>query len=124
MALWFIVILSAVWVYFDAQNIGIRKGLVDGFWNLGPLGWALATLLLWIVGFPAYLIKRGSLKKAAASDSLDAELATSEKSTSPSRSLTEESEMLANLEKLAELHERGALSSEEFESKKRQLLAS
>ena len=60
-----IVVGCAIWVFFDAKSIGVRKGLVKGFLDLGPAGWCGATLLLWIVCFPLYLVKRGSLKAAA-----------------------------------------------------------
>jgi hypothetical protein len=61
-----IVIASAAWVYVDAKAIGVRKGLIDGMFNIGAGAWCAATLLLWIVVFPAYLIKRGALKTAVA----------------------------------------------------------
>jgi hypothetical protein len=56
------VIGSSVWVYFDAKSIGIKKGQVTGLANMGPVGWFFVTLLLWIVGFPAYLAMRGKFK--------------------------------------------------------------
>jgi hypothetical protein len=48
---------------FDAKSIGIKNGQLKGFFNLGPWGWFFVCLLLWIVGFPAYLAKRGELKR-------------------------------------------------------------
>jgi hypothetical protein len=62
---WLFVIGSAIWVYVDAKSIGARKGLIPGFLDLGPVGWALCTLLFWILGFPLYLTQRGSIKQAA-----------------------------------------------------------
>jgi hypothetical protein len=44
---------------------GAKKGLIKGMFDLGPFGWAVVTLLLWIVGFPAYLAKRGEIKRLA-----------------------------------------------------------
>ncbi len=61
-----VVILSAIWVFFDARKIGVRKGLIKGLMNMGPWGWALCCLWLWIIVFPLYLIKRGEMMKAAA----------------------------------------------------------
>jgi len=57
-----VVTISAVWVYLDATKNGIGK-LTDGsgFFNLSAGGWATVTLLLWIVGFPCYLVKREAL---------------------------------------------------------------
>jgi hypothetical protein len=54
----------AIWVYLDATKHKIGKNKeTGGFWNMSAGGWAAATLILWIVGFPAYLVKRGSLLK-------------------------------------------------------------
>ena len=61
----FLVLLSALWVYADAKRIGARKGLVPGLGDVGPGGWFLATLFLWIVAFPLYLSKRGQIRAAA-----------------------------------------------------------
>ena len=115
MIFWAIVIASAIWVYFDAKSIGVRKNLVSGFWNLGPGGWSVATLLLWIIGFPCYLIKRGTLKAAAAAEAGNA--------PSIEGSAATESEAIGNLEKLADLRDRGILTGAEFEQKKQELLA-
>ena len=35
-------------VYFDAKSIGAKKGLIPGFTDLGPLGWAICTMGFWI----------------------------------------------------------------------------
>lgn len=53
-----IIVVSSIWVFFDAKKIGARKGLVSGFLDMGPTTWALCCILLWIVSFPAYLITR------------------------------------------------------------------
>lgn len=53
-----IVIISSFLVYFDARYIGAERGLVPGIFDLPPWGWALACLVVWIIAFPAYLIKR------------------------------------------------------------------
>lgn len=63
---WLLVIGSAVGVYIDAKSIGARKGLIPGFLDLGPLGWSLSTLFLWILAFPLYLATRGRIRQAAA----------------------------------------------------------
>ena len=42
------VLLSSMWVFFDAQRKGVPK----------PLRWVLGALLLWIVVFPWYLSRR------------------------------------------------------------------
>ena len=58
-----LIIASSSWVYFDAKSIGVRKGLEAGFFDMGPAGWAGASLLLWILVFPAYLAKRSAMKE-------------------------------------------------------------
>jgi len=116
MIMWVVVIASAVWVYIDAKNIGVRKDLVSGFFNLGPVGWSLATLLLWIIGFPCYLIQREKLKAAA--------IAAAGNEPSSENSVAAESDSIGSLEKLADLRDRGILTGAEFEQKKQELLAS
>ena len=56
--MWAIVIVTSLWVFFDAKRIGIKKGQITGIANLGPGGWLVACLFLWIIAFPTYLIKR------------------------------------------------------------------
>lgn len=55
-------IASSIWVLVDAKTIGVKKGQLKGMVDLGPWGWFWVCLLLWIVGFPVYLAKRGELK--------------------------------------------------------------
>lgn len=55
MAIWVIVVASAVLVFLEAgrdEKLG---------YSTNRAGWTAATLLLWIVGFPAYLMHRASL---------------------------------------------------------------
>jgi len=61
-----IVSVSAVWVYLDATKNKIGK-IPDGkgMFNMSAGVWGIVTLLLWIIGFPAYLIKRGDLIEKA-----------------------------------------------------------
>jgi hypothetical protein len=67
---WIIVIGSAIWVGIDASTHGVRKGLTSGAFDMGPMGWFLACLLLWIVAFPAYVAKRAQLHSAATSSAV------------------------------------------------------
>ena len=60
---WIIVIATSIWVLVDAKTIGVKKGQIKGVANMGPGGWFFVCLLLWIVGFPFYLAKRGEFKK-------------------------------------------------------------
>ncbi len=63
---WALIWGSSIWVYLDATKHKIGKiPSGKGMFNMSAGGWAIVTLLLWIIGFPAYLIKRGSLIEAA-----------------------------------------------------------
>jgi len=61
--MWVIVIVTSIWVLVDARAIGVKKDQVQGMGNLGPWGWFFVCLLLWIVGFPFYLAKRGEYRR-------------------------------------------------------------
>jgi hypothetical protein len=61
-----IVIFTSIWVLFDAQAIGVRKGLIRGLSDMGKWGWFFSCLGLWIIAFPYYLSKRQHLKAATA----------------------------------------------------------
>jgi hypothetical protein len=63
MYIWLIVIGTSIWVFFDANKIGVKKGQLKGVCNMGPGGWLITCLFLWIIGFPVYLIKRPELKR-------------------------------------------------------------
>jgi hypothetical protein len=58
-----LIIGSSIWVYIDAKNIGVQKGQISGLANMGPIGWLVSSLLLWIIVFPFYLIKRSKFKE-------------------------------------------------------------
>jgi hypothetical protein len=56
---WVLPVLSAIWVGVDASNLGFKRGrLGGGTLDMGVTSFVLATLLIWIVGFPCYLIAR------------------------------------------------------------------
>lgn len=54
---------TSIWVLFDAKTIGVRKGLVKGFFDMGPWGWFFSCLIFWIIAFPIYVAKRGEFKR-------------------------------------------------------------
>ena len=58
-----LVVISAIWVGIDASSLGLRRGKDPGFLDMGPAGWMFSVLLLWIVAFPAYLVKRSRIKR-------------------------------------------------------------
>lgn len=61
-----IVVGTSLWVLLDALRIGVRKGQISGFFNMGAFGWFFSCLLIWILAFPAYLAKRQLYIDAAA----------------------------------------------------------
>jgi hypothetical protein len=59
---------SAIWVGSDAKKLGMRRGgLGGGLFDLPTYSWVLATLLIWIIGFPCYLVARGKYQALNAS---------------------------------------------------------
>jgi len=100
-----IVIGTSIWVVVDAKTIGVKKGQIKGMGDMGPWTWFFACLLFWIVCFPFYLAKRGEFKRV---------------NSGQSNSVNNDS--LSQIEKLAEMKEKGILTAEEFDSKKRELL--
>lgn len=64
----FSLLISAciIFVYYDATKNKIGKiSSEKGFLNMKAGWWAVFTMLLWIVGFPLYLIKRKKLLEKA-----------------------------------------------------------
>ena len=59
-----IVVGTSIWVFIDAKQIGVKKGQVKGLADLGPTGWLIACLGVWIISFPVYLAKRGEFMRA------------------------------------------------------------
>lgn len=57
-----LVVGTSVWVWMDARAIGARQGIIRGLGNMWPFQWFLCCLFLWIIGFPLYLAKRGTIK--------------------------------------------------------------
>jgi hypothetical protein len=57
-----VVAISATLVYLDATKNNIGKiSNAKGMFNMSAGAWGTVTLLLWFIGLPAYLIKRGDL---------------------------------------------------------------
>jgi uncharacterized membrane protein len=100
-----VVLGTSIWVLIDAKTIGVKKGQIKGMGNMGPWAWFFVCLLLWIIGFPFYLAKRGEFKRV---------------NSGQSNSMSNDS--IGQLEKLAEMKEKGILTEEEFNAKKQELL--
>ena len=58
-----IVIVSSIWVLYDAHALGLQKSMFKGSLTLGPVGWFFSSLFIWIVGFPSYLVARNEMTK-------------------------------------------------------------
>ena len=69
-----VVIATGFGVPVDAIGIGVKKGQITGLFDMGPAGWFFSCLLLWIVAFPAYLVKRQKLKEINEQDRSDESL--------------------------------------------------
>lgn len=66
-----VVIGTAVWAGIDANSIKAQKNLPVGPGGNSPIAWALFVGLLWIIGFPFYLIKRSQALSAPATVNAD-----------------------------------------------------
>jgi len=103
--IWLIVLGTSIWVLVDAKSIGVKKGQIKGVGNMGPWAWFFVCLLLWVIGFPFYLVKRGEFKRV---------------NSGYSNSMSNYS--IGQLEKLMEMKEKGILTEEEFTEKKQEFL--
>jgi len=54
---------SCIWVVVDARSIGVQKGQIKGFLDMGPWGWFFVCLFVWLIGFTAYLVQRNEYKR-------------------------------------------------------------
>ena len=118
-----LVLGTSVWVYFDATNIGVKKtgekAQTGKFHvDMGPVGWAVCCLLLWIVAFPAYLILRPQFltKFQPIRPPAPAPAAALRTVAQPPQDFDDQ------LRKLAKLKSEGLINDEEFDRKKKQLL--
>lgn len=103
-----VVLVTSVWVLVDSRTIGVAKGQIKGFFNMGPTGWFLSCLLCWIVAFPAYLVKRGAYKRAI--------------TTGRRPGGSQEADLMCQLGALADRYSLGLLTDEEFQAQKKQLV--
>jgi hypothetical protein len=99
---------TSVWVLVDSRTIGVKKGQIKGFFNMGPTGWFFSCLLCWIVALPAYLVKRPEYKRVTASGGQSGR--------------RHEVDLMAELSTVADLYSQGLLTEGEFQSKKKQLV--
>ena len=65
-----VVVSTSFWVWTDARSLGLAKSrkpskAVQPHAELDPAGWFLFCLMVWVVAFPMYLVKRRSLTERA-----------------------------------------------------------
>ena len=60
-----LVLGTSIWAAIDASKIGAGK-VASNNWsvNTSPVQWFFLCVLLWIVFFPLYLVKRSGIRKA------------------------------------------------------------
>ena len=109
-----VVMSTSLWVLLDSRSIGLKKGQIKGFFNMGPLGRFLSCLLCWIVAFPAYLVKRREYLRAIAS--------ANEPIRVQDGSLLQDGDLMSQLSALADRHSQGLLTDAEFQARKRALV--
>ena len=102
---------TAIWFYLDAKTIGVTND------QGGPIGWAIACVLLWIIAFPAYLYKRSEFRKRFQSSSI-----STNPNPVPVSTSTHSQDFDQQLRRLAKLKDDGIISQDDFDRKKNQLL--
>lgn len=124
-----VVLASSIWVFIDAQNYKGQFGV--GPDNISPGAWLILSIALWIVFFPMYLFKRGKDPSGtpttrSTSDQIRGSVkaavvgeADRWRTTQTSSNADVVPDMLL---KLAELRDKGALTEQEFQRKKKELL--
>ncbi len=75
-------LIASIVVYVDARAIGIKKGLMPGFFNIGAGTWGFACFLFLIIALPAYLLKRGQYQHIIAEQKAQALLQQRQEQTS------------------------------------------
>lgn len=55
---------TSLWMGFEARSFHYDKRDVKGLGAIDWWAWLVCGLVLWIVAFPLYLVKRGTLKRA------------------------------------------------------------
>lgn len=113
----FIVIGTSIWVGLDASAIGVRRGQGTGLGDMGAGGWFLACLLLWIVAFPLYLTRRGRYQALNGLRSGGPSTGIPLKTAAPGAP-----DPIDQLRRLSELRESGALTDDEYNATKVELL--
>jgi hypothetical protein len=104
-----IVLGTSIWVLIDAKSLGFgqRQLYRGGRADEGPWFWFFGCLLLWIVVFPWYLVKRGRYRSST------------EPVSEIAPDLARLSDSITQIERLSELKEKGVISEDEFLTKRK-----
>jgi Short C-terminal domain len=117
--IWGVVIGTSIWVFTDAKArilTGERLEPIES-----PAGWAWGCILLWIVFFPWYLMRKSN-SNVTTKPTLTRIV---EQVTSPLSVNTQMPASIADeLLKFNELKEKGVISQEDFEAQRQRLLGS
>jgi len=106
-----LVLGTSIWAAVDASSIGAGKVASDRWTvNTSPGQWFFLCLLVWIVFFPLYLVKRSGIRGAVAASQGTRQLASGVNSKAD------------ELAKLDALRQSGVLSQAEFDAEKAKLL--
>jgi hypothetical protein len=117
---------TSIWVFYDAHNLGVRKGLTHGFLDMGPTGWAFACLLFWIIAFPIYLGNRSEYARLAeqgtTSEQIEALEAQRDELLAAVNLPLPPQDLDQQLRSLAKLRDDGLITEADFEAKKKKIL--
>ena len=53
-----VIICSSIIVYYDARSLGIKRGLIEGYFDMEPIEWGLTVAGFWLLVFPFYFLMR------------------------------------------------------------------
>lgn len=117
---WAIFLGTSIWAGVDASKIELKKYKVGGPTSSAVT--VIGCLLLWIVVFPWYLVNKGKIERGEA-PLKDGYVGQDEGASTTPVNTQSLGNSLAQLEKLAQLKEKGVLSDEEFQTQKAKLLS-
>ncbi|MGI4788405.1 MAG: SHOCT domain-containing protein [Janthinobacterium lividum] len=112
-----IVIGTTIWVGFDASTNKVTSDDKDYNWSNGAGAWVVGCILLWIVVFPWYLVRRARVLRVA---STTVQTYRSQEQWPPAPQLS--TSLTSEIEHLSALHKQGVISDDEFILAKKRLL--
>jgi hypothetical protein len=108
---------TSFWVYFDAKWLGVyRTGepcrILQLSLDMEPVDWLISCVLLWVVAFPAYLVKRPQFMKKFHKTRLN----------SPPPPIEPVEYFYDQLRNLSKLRQEGVITDQEFNLKRKEVL--